>query len=140
MKMTNVILTVDAVITVKREKILLIKRAHEPFTDKLVLPGGHLEATDKRLVDACVREAAEEIGLIVQPEELKFLTVLDDPDRDPRPGRRISIVFFLDLKSEDCLKTCQAGSDAASLTLIPIESLTEEMLGFDHWQAVKHLR
>jgi 8-oxo-dGTP diphosphatase len=41
------------------------------------LPGGHLEFNE-RLVDAVCREANEELGATVRPEEAKLVSVVDD--------------------------------------------------------------
>ena len=108
--------------------------------DKLVLPGGHFEETDQSLSAACAREALEEIGFEVDPDELKLLTVLDDPKRDPRPGRRISVVFTIDVSSRNCLENCGPASDARAIEIREINGLTEEEIGFDHWEVVKILK
>lgn len=131
-------LTVDLIVVAERN-ILLIKRKKFPFQDKLVLPGGHVEADDASLAHACAREAAEEIGLLAKPEDLKLLTILDTPDRDPRPGRRISIVFFLELSSKLLLQNCVPGSDALEISILPFEQIKEEEIGFDHFKAIKSI-
>ena len=41
------------------------------------LPGGHLEFNE-RLVDTICREAKEELGAIIKPEELRLVGVVDD--------------------------------------------------------------
>lgn len=130
-------LTVDILITIKHEKALLIKRAKEPFMEKLVMPGGHVEETDESLKDACAREALEEIGIKVNPNELNLLTTLGSLDRDPRPGRRISVVFHIDLPNEERIKGCKAASDALSIEFINLKSITPEMIGFDHYNAIE---
>lgn len=132
-------LVVDLAVTVNKEKIILIKRAKEPFTDKLVLPGGHFEETDKSLAHACAREAKEEINLTVKPEELEMLAILDGPGRDPRPERRISIVYTINITKER-VKDLRAGSDAKAIRLELIKKIKKEQIGFDHWKIIKMLK
>ncbi len=138
--MKEAILTVDLAVTINGSEIVLISRAKPPFMDKLVLPGGHFEKTDSSTAQACTREAMEEIGLRIDPENLKLLTVLDDPDRDPRPGRRVSIAYTIDLSSYEAIKNCRASSDARSIHIREIDSLTQKEIGFDHWKVIKELK
>jgi len=130
--------TVD-LIAIAEGHILLIKRRKAPFMDKLVLPGGHVEEDDLNLVSAVMREAEEEIGLIINPSELKLLTVLDAPDRDPRPGKRISIVYLIKLSELSLLQKCKPESDALEIVIIPLEEIKEEDIGFDHYEAIKKI-
>lgn len=75
----------------KDGKILLIKRAKEPFKDMWELPGGFVDYGE--LVEhAAIREAKEETSLTVEPKTI--LGVYSDPNRDPRK-HVISIVFII---------------------------------------------
>lgn len=133
------IVTVDGAIVVGGTHLVLIRRAKPPFQDKLVLPGGHVDAEDATLVDACVRELAEEIGLAIAPDRLSLLTVLNEPAADPRNPVRVSVVFRADISANE-FAALRAGSDAASLELIELASLEPSQLGFDHSNAVLALR
>jgi len=130
-------LTVDAIVTIDHSEVVLIRRAKPPHEDKLVFPGGHVEGNET-LASACVRELEEEIGLKVEEKELRLVTVLDAPGRDPRPGRRVSVVFRLDISSERAAMV-RAGSDAREIVLRPLASLHPEELGFDHARVIGHL-
>ena len=136
MRSEQIVLTVDALITIAGRDVLLIKRAKAPVQDRLVLPGGHVEDGES-FVDACVREIEEEVGLQIRADQLKLLTVLDAQDRDPRPGRHVSLVYHIDFPTHEAIADCQAGSDAAEIEVKELSSLTEEMIGFDHFQAIK---
>ena len=131
------LLTTDGLITINSKKVILIKRANPPFMDKLVMPGGHVDETDLSVASACARELSEEIGLTVDSKKLKLLMVLDDPHRDPRSDRRISIVYHLDLPSLPKLK---AATDAKEVIVREIKFLTPDEIGFDHWQAIKIIK
>ena len=136
--MTNILLTTDAMVTIGGKEIVLIKRAKEPFMDKLVMPGGHVDLRDQSVAHACARELEEEVGLKVGVDDLKFLTVLDAPDRDPRTdARRISIVYTIDLPNKSLLENCKAATDAKEIHVVNIDKLKKEDLGFDHWEAVE---
>jgi 8-oxo-dGTP diphosphatase len=56
------IATVGAIIENEDGKILLTRRAAEPFKGQWCLPGGHIDENEKAL-DAVIREAKEETGL-----------------------------------------------------------------------------
>jgi 8-oxo-dGTP diphosphatase len=131
--------TVDVAAITEDEQVLLIRRAHAPFTDRLVLPGGHVDAEDGSFVEAAARELREETGLIVDAESLHFLTVLDAPGRDPRPEPRISVVFAVRISDEQ-RRGARAASDAVALVWRPLAALTEDELGFDHWKVISLLK
>lgn len=135
-----ILFTVDILITIKREEVVLISRAKEPFMDKLVLSGGHLEEEDESLKGGCAREALEEIGFVVDPEELILLVELDKLGRDPRQGRRISIVYHIDLPDRSRLEDCRAASDAKEIYIKKISELSENDIGFDHYKAIKMIK
>lgn len=138
MNRESVILTADIVVT-SGDRVLLIRRAKPPFEDKLVLLGGHVESNET-MFEAAVRELREETCLIADPSELKFLTYLDDPARDPRPGRRVSFVFQIDLTVDDPrLDSLKASDDARELVWRDLNSLSEKEIGFDHFKAINLL-
>ena len=85
--------TVDCVIFGLDEeelKVLLIKRAADPFKGRWALPGGFVDM-DEPLDDAARRELEEETGL--QQAYLEQLYTFGDPGRDPR-GRVVSIAYW----------------------------------------------
>lgn len=130
----------DIVVTLNNEKIVLIERTKEPFINKLVLPGGHVEPTDIRVVDACIREAKEEIGLVVKKESLKLLAILDKPGCDPRYEKRVSIVYHINVMDEQIIKNLKPASDAKAIHVMDIKNIEKEKMGFDHWDAIKLLK
>ena len=131
--------TVDGAVTIGGTEILLIQRTKPPFEDCLVMPGGHVDEGE-RCAEACARELLEEIGLEVDEVDLELLTLLDVPGRDPRPGHNLSIVFTIDLPDRNTIANCKAATDAKSLHVRRLDSLTPEEIGFDHWQAIELLQ
>ncbi|MEM5829636.1 MAG: NUDIX hydrolase [Candidatus Aenigmatarchaeota archaeon] len=120
--------TVDIIIE-KGSKIVLIKRKKEPFKDKWVLPGGHVEENET-VEEAAIREAKEETSLDVKLKGI--LGVYSDPKRDPR-YLTISTVFIVKPLS----KKIKAGSDAAKVEWIDVRKIDWNNLGFDHLKILK---
>ena len=119
--------TVDVVIfTVRNDelKVLLIKRAMDPYVGQWALPGGFV-AIDESLTDAAARELREETG--VEAAYLEQLFTFGDPGRDPRE-RVISVAYFA-LMPSDALEI-KAASDAEGVGWFGIDDVPD--LAFDH--------
>ncbi len=130
----QIFLTVDGLVT-DGTSVILIKRAHEPFLETLVLPGGHVDFVDESAKAACARELSEEINFQPELDQLELLMILDKPDRDPRPNRRISIVYLIALP--ELPKNIQAQSDAKQIVIRELKNLKPEEIGFDHIKAIE---
>lgn len=134
----QVILTVDVLAIDELENVLLIKRAKPPFEELYVMPGGHVEPGES-LEAAAVRELEEETGVRVEEEELQPLCVLSACDRDPRPGTRVSHVFWTQIASGR-LGAAKPATDAKEVRCLNLHVLTREQIGFDHYYALLSLR
>lgn len=124
-------LTVDAIVytkSINSIKVLLIERGREPFQFKWALPGGFIEMNET-LENACIRELAEETGLVL--EEMQQFRTYDSVDRDPR-HRTISVVFTAELELEEKVT---GSDDAVCAAWFPISDLPE--LAFDHAQILQ---
>lgn len=98
-------------IIIENDRVVLVKRAHPPIEGQWSIPGGVLEVGEL-VREAAVREAREETGLIVEPDELLgvFDRVLRDPDK--RVQYHYVLIDFL------CRRTggqLLAASDAAEV-------------------------
>ncbi len=71
-------------------KVMLVKRAEEPFADRWSLPGGFLKNSES-LGDAALRVLREKAG--VEDVYLEQLYTFGDLDRDPR-ARVITVAYF----------------------------------------------
>ena len=114
-------LSVDALILAEEPgkiKILLVRRAKEPFQGKWALPGGFVDM-DETLEAACLRELKEETGLCLQ--QVKQFRVFDAINRDPR-HRTISVVFYGILKAPE---EVNGGDDACEAGWFPLVNLPE---------------
>ncbi|HNQ68423.1 MAG TPA: NUDIX hydrolase [Bacteroidales bacterium] len=121
--------TVDAIIVDEqtRSKIVLIKRANEPYKNCWALPGGFIEM-DETLEQSVVRETKEETSLT----EIKFhqFKAFGNPGRDPR-DRNIVVVFYGYCNNPENIA---AGDDAKEIGWFSLNNLPE--LAFDHKQIV----
>jgi 8-oxo-dGTP diphosphatase len=112
--------TVDCIIELSGNRIILIRRAKPPLG--WALPGGFVDEGEP-LHAAAAREAREETGLTVEVIE-QFFTY-SDPKRDPRK-HTVSTVYIVRAQGEP-----QGGDDAAEARAFPVDALPQELC-FDH--------
>jgi 8-oxo-dGTP diphosphatase len=116
----NPIPTVDCIVELPRDRIVLIMRKNEPIG--WALPGGFVDEGEPLHV-ACVREVKEETGLDVDLSE-QFFTY-SDPSRDPRK-HTLSTVYIGWADGEP-----SGSDDAADAKAFTLDELPREMC-FDH--------
>jgi 8-oxo-dGTP diphosphatase len=120
-------LTVDCVVFGLDEgdlKVLLIRRALEPFVGKWALPGGFVRM-EESLDDAARRELHEEAG--IRPSHLEQLYSFGDPKRDPR-GRVVTVAYFALVKLAE--HKVHADTDAREAAWFSVWDTPK--LAFDH--------
>ena len=116
----NPVPTVDCIIELAGERVVLIRRKNPPLG--WALPGGFVDEGE-RLDLAAVREVKEETGLSVELVE-QFFTY-SDPKRDPR-RHTLSTVYLGRAEGEP-----QGADDAAEARAFPLDALPEPLC-FDH--------
>jgi 8-oxo-dGTP diphosphatase len=116
----NPVPTVDCIIELPGERVVLIRRKNPPLG--WALPGGFVDEGEA-YADACVREAKEETGLDVELLE-QFFTY-SDPTRDPR-RHTVSTVYLGRADGEP-----QGSDDAAEARAFPRDQLPKDLC-FDH--------
>lgn len=116
----NPIPTVDCIVELPRDRIVLIKRKNEP--KGWALPGGFVDEGEPLHV-ACVREVKEETGLDVDLSE-QFFTY-SDPSRDPRK-HTLSTVYIGWADGEP-----SGSDDAEDAKAFTLDQLPRELC-FDH--------
>jgi 8-oxo-dGTP diphosphatase len=120
--------TVDAVILLPGDRVVLVRRANPPHG--WALPGGFVDEGET-LEAAAAREATEETGLAVALLE-QFHTY-SDPARDPR-RHTISTVFLASASGEP-----RGGDDAAEAVAFPWDALPSPLV-FDHREILADVR
>jgi len=116
----NPIPTVDIIIEVKPNGIVLVKRKNPPYG--WAIPGGFVDYGES-LEEAAVREAKEETNLRVKL--VKQFHTYSGPKRDPR-HHTISTVYIAKAKG-----TPKAKDDALEIAIFNESSLPDE-IAFDH--------
>lgn len=116
------LLAVDCVVLDPQDRVLLIRRGHEPFRGAYALPGGFVEVGET-VEDACRRELMEETG--VKLGKLTLVGVFSDPGRDPR-GHTVAVSFLSRVRSSKAT----AGDDAAAVEWV--SAWQRLALAFDH--------
>jgi 8-oxo-dGTP diphosphatase len=116
----NPIPTVDCIIELAGNRIVLIRRKNPPLG--WALPGGFVDEGEP-LHAAAAREAREETGLTVELIE-QFFTY-SDPKRDPRK-HTVSTVYIVRAQGEP-----KGADDAAEAKAFPVDALPQELC-FDH--------
>jgi len=116
----NPVPTVDVIIELPDDRIVLIRRKNPPHG--WALPGGFVDYGES-LEQAARREALEETGL--QVELTEQLQAYSDPDRDPRQ-HTLSVVFLATASGQPA-----GADDAAEARAFYPGSLPAEM-AFDH--------
>jgi ADP-ribose pyrophosphatase YjhB (NUDIX family) len=108
----------------RKLKILLVRRAGEPYRGAWALPGGFVEPNEA-LDQAAARELEEETG--VTGVFLEQLYTFGEPNRDPR--ERVVTVAYYALIPSDRLRL-QAADDAEAVGWFAMDDLPT--LAFDH--------
>ncbi|MDX2203929.1 MAG: NUDIX hydrolase [Hyphomicrobiaceae bacterium] len=124
------LVSVDCVVVDGRERVLLIRRGHEPFKGMLALPGGFVDIGEDT-ESACRRELMEETG--VKAGRLTLVGVYSDPARDPR-RHNVSIAYLTRVASAEAC----AGDDAAAVAWVPLAA--RRAMAFDHGRILSDAR
>ncbi len=121
----NPIPTVDIIIEIESNGIVLIKRKNPPYG--WAIPGGFVDYGES-LEEATVREAKEETNLDVKL--IKQFHTYSDPKRDPR-HHSISTIYIAKAKGIPETK-----DDALEIGIFTESNLPEE-IAFDHRSILK---
>lgn len=128
-------ITVDVVILTINDdklKVLLVKRAHEPFKNRWSIPGGFVRLSEN-LDDAALRLLKEKSN--VQNIYLEQLYTFGDPLRYPN-SRVITCAYFALLRSEDIVLQAEDNSEVSDVQWHTVEKLPP--LAFDHKEIIEY--
>lgn len=127
--------TVDFIVHIKGQGILLIKRKNYPYKNRWALPGGFLDVGKENTLQAALRELKEETSLDIPADNIKLEGVYSDPDRDPR-DHVVSVVYSVELDTSYIGKVKPA-DDAVEAKFFainrgPVYVGRDKILAFDH--------
>ena len=126
--------TAVVVFTIQDEvlKVLLARRAREPFRGSWALPGGFVRPDED--LDACARrKLGEKTG--VTGYYLEQLYTFGAVDRDPRE-RAVCVAYYALIPSDELVLRPSKSADAAAW--FPVDNAPE--LAFDHAEILKAAR
>ncbi len=121
------------VIIIENSRVLLVKRAYPPLQAEWSIPGGVLELGEL-VLEAAIREAREETGLIVDPQEL--LGVYDRIMRNA-DGRVQYHYVLIDFLCRRVGGELQASDDAAGVRWFTREELPALNLAEDTREVIR---
>ncbi len=131
---THEVTTDVVILTIKDDKlkVLLVKRANEPFKGKWALPGGYVRISET-LDDAALRILKEKTN--VQNIYLEQLYTFGDPLRHPA-ARVITCAYFALIRSDDIVLSFEENTEITEVKWHPVNSLPA--LAFDHKEIIEY--
>ncbi len=134
----NPLFTVDSVLfTVKSDalKVLMVKRANEPFSGTWGLPGGFVDVDSDINTDVtALRKLREKTS--VAPQYLEQLQTFSSIDRDPR-GFSVTLVYFALIAAQEVSSHIETIDDVQWINIDKIDSLS---IAFDHRFIIKQAK
>jgi mutator protein MutT len=117
---------VAAILVDSSERVLLIRRAHEPAQGKLGFPGGFVDAGETA-EEALRREVHEEVGLSVG--SLHF--VCSAPNRYPFGGITYPTLDLFFVAPLESFEKARALDEVTSVEVVPAAELRPDELAFE---------
>ncbi|WP_431950856.1 NUDIX hydrolase [Nocardia lijiangensis] len=119
-------------ILLRNNEILLGQRRNTGFEDGAWhLPSGHLEAGESA-VTALIREAREEVGIVISAEDVRFSHVMHNSSSGGR------IAFFFTVTNWQDEPTNQEPEKCGALGWFAIDALPEPMIEYCR-AAIRHI-
>jgi ADP-ribose pyrophosphatase YjhB (NUDIX family) len=125
--------TTCSVIAIKDDKILFVRRGHEPSKGMWALPGGYLD-WDETTKECARRELKEETGY--DAEKTEFFKVFSSPKRDPGNRQNIDNCFVIHVKENNADYDKE---EVSELKWFDFDNLPEG-IAFDHREMVEEYR
>jgi len=131
----NPLFTVDSVLFTVSEgalKVLIVKRAIEPFIGQWGLPGGFVDVDVDLSTDiTALRKLKEKTG--VAPPYLEQLQVFSGNERDPR-GFSVTLAYFALIAEQDAAPHIDTVDD---VQWIDVDALANMSIAFDHQHIIE---
>lgn len=134
----NPLFTVDSVLfTVKNNalKVLMVKRANEPFNGCWGLPGGFVDVNSDATTDVtALRKLKEKTS--VAPKYLEQLQVFSSADRDPR-GFSVTLVYFALIAAQEVSSHIDTIDEVQWIDITSLDNLS---IAFDHQKIIEQAK
>ena len=134
----NPLFTVETVLFTVAEnklKVLLVKRANDPFIDSWGLPGGFVDVELDQTTDkTALRKLKEKTS--VTPKYLEQLQSFSGLERDPR-GFSVTLVYFALVAAQEVSTHIETVNDVRWIELDKLDSLP---IAFDHRAIIKQAK
>ena len=111
-----------------QDKILFTVRNMDPDKGKLDLPGGFIDPEETAQEAAC-REVKEEMGMIIKPEQLRFITTFPNNYLYKNVPYRTMDIFFECKLAEEQVHIV-APDEIKALEWFKLQEIPEEKIGF----------
>lgn len=128
-----------ALVLDKKDRLLLMRRAHEPGFGKLGLPGGVIEPWQSG-EEACSREVAEETGVTVPASAWRYLATLCNRYLFQNyEWPTLDVVYVARVEHFD--DAAIIDGEASEIAMVPLADVQADELAFQtHADAVNRLR
>lgn len=105
-------------------QVLLGRRVNTGFADgSYHLPAGHLEAGES-VIEALIREAREEIGVIISPDAIEFVHVMHNSSGGGR------VAFFFRIRQWDGVPANREPQKCSELRWASVGALPDNLVGY----------
>jgi 8-oxo-dGTP diphosphatase len=113
-------------------QILFGRRNNTGFQDGVWhLPAGHLEA-DESIVQALIREAKEEVGIAVAPDDVEFAHIMHNSSGGGRAA------FFFIVRQWEGTPENREPEKCSEVVWFPLDALPDPLIGYCH-AALDHI-
>jgi 8-oxo-dGTP diphosphatase len=105
-------------------QVLLGRRKNTGFADgSYHLPAGHLEAGES-VIDAVIREAREETGIVISPDAIEFAHVMHNSSGGGR------VAFFFTVRRWEGTPQNREPHKCSELRWFPLDALPANLVGY----------
>jgi len=109
---------------IKDNKILFLLRENTGYMDGYYhVPAGHLDGEEK-IASALIREAKEEIGIAIEPEDIKFVHIMHNKSNNER------VAFFFEVKKWHGYIKNMEPDKCGRLAWFPLNKLPENIVPY----------
>lgn len=114
-------------------QVLFIQRAiseDDPWSGQIAFPGGGVEQSDASLMHAAIREAEEEVGLVLQQDQVSA-RLNDIQGRNNNRNIDLVISCFVFISTNAAAQEPRPNCEVGEVFWIPLQRLSDPQYAFD---------